>query len=79
MKKIIVSVIALAALTGGAYASNDASNGYASRNITADVFASHMQNSGDIVDPASVIVAQRLLTAAEIRAEERGTQGGTGR
>ena len=69
MKKIIISAIALAAISGGAFASNDASNGYAGRNI-ADTLnmsapATDFQNSASVlVTPGSTQIGDREAGSA---------------
>lgn len=56
MNKIAISLLALAALSTGVFAGNDASNGYASRNLSdAVIYSSPATDMSVITDNAGIV------------------------
>jgi hypothetical protein len=73
MKKVIVSLIALAALTSGAFAGNDGSNGQSSRDLAGSVIYSVSQASDTILDPAAVLNLNSNLFPTTVGDREAGS------
>jgi hypothetical protein len=71
MKKAIISLIALAALTGGAFAGDDGSNGYAGHNATDAIIVATPSNT--IISKAAVVYTVKTMKSARL-----GDEAGNG-
>jgi hypothetical protein len=72
MNKIILSLVALTAISGAAFAGNDGSNGQSGRDLAGTVMYSASQVSGTILDQAAVLNSDSNLFSTNVGDREAG-------